>query len=409
MGCKQSTNTKGHANTNSANAQQKLFWEPPKETTSGGNDAATELRETETTTVQSPQQRVQIRPTFRPTSTMIGRGSFATVFLAFMDVAGSTAPGGAETQVPEKSYPVAVKEVRVPSDDDVQRAEVLLAMEKEFALLQSFTDCPQIVRVLHFEPPHPEEAPTRIGHESVARIYMELCKKGSLHALRCKRPNGRLHELTARAYLVDALRGLQYLHSHDVIHRDVKPQNILLAALVEDAFGTAFPRDVSPESLKEASSSSLSSRRVRRTVSKLSDFGSSRWTIAGADGGVCKTTQNVVGTAPYMSPESVRGKFSFASDIWAFGISFLELVTQGGDVWAHLGARDGFGLILKIGLLQEPNHVPPIPAHCSRKLRELLRSCFEMDYRRRPTAEELLRSDYFAQPLVDDDVEAVST
>jgi mitogen-activated protein kinase kinase kinase len=290
------------------------------------------------------------------------------------------------------------------------------SVEAEFAFLQSL-DSPQVVRVLHLE-----QFRDPCTGEAVTQIFMELCKKGSLHALvrnpksSHQRPQQqqRLHELTARAYLADALRGLAYLHGKGVIHRDVKPQNMLISVAVTDGYGTLFPLNVAPGAMVATQQGCISGgggngderRRARRTLTKLSDFGSSRWAMIDAEGGVCKTTQNVVGTAPYMSPESVRGKFSFASDIWAFGVTFLELVTDGGNVWGHLGARDGFGLILKLGLLDKPELLPPVPAHCSRGLADVIHRCLELDYRKRLSSEDLLRLPYFAEPIAREEVEA---
>ncbi|CUG90181.1 protein kinase, putative [Bodo saltans] len=164
-------------------------------------------------------------------------------------------------------------------------------------------------------------------------------------------------------------------------------------------------------------------RQKHKTLIKLSDFGSARWTIptdaeqgeGGAAGFLrdtmtagCKTTMNVVGTAPYMSPEAIRGRFTAASDIWSFGITFLELLLPvstnsalpsvgGAAVWRHkLMARDSFQLILQIASLQEPDHVPELPLHISPEARDMLRKCFAMRPGDRPTAVELLNSTYFA-------------
>ena len=85
--------------------------------------------------------------------------------------------------------------------------------------------------------------------------------------------------------------GSQHIHSKGVVHRDIKPQNVLIAS-----DGTL----------------------------KLTDFGLARKVDASA------TSHGVSGTLGYMPPEAFAGGRSAAVDIWASGVVATELSSSEG-------------------------------------------------------------------------------
>jgi serine/threonine-protein kinase len=141
----------------------------------------------------------------------------------------------------------------------------------------------------------------RIKHENIVDIYdrsmqkdrifliMEYVKGGSLESLLADYP--RVPPTLALAIILQTLRGLAYAHSQGVIHRDIKPGNILIS---------------------------------RDGWVKITDFGLSM--LEGAPG----ITQPgaVVGTPAYLAPEAISGAaITQASDIFSLGVTFYQLLT----------------------------------------------------------------------------------
>jgi serine/threonine protein kinase len=231
-------------------------------------------------------------------------------------------------------------------------------LRSEFRTLSQLLH-PNIVRVYNF---------LIDEEERIARIVMELATNGSVRKLlsRSTTPNspgggiGRLTESVARRVVFQCILGLQHLHRNGIIHRDVKPDNILLG---DDS------------------------------VAKLSDFGTCKSTIHASTG----TTTTVVGTVCYMSPESIAGSFSTGSDIWSVGVTTIELLS-GLAPWSELRCMQSIHLVFQIGSARPPNHRPQFPAPqlgISRNAVQFLEACTTYDPKQRPTSTDLLSFPWF--------------
>jgi serine/threonine protein kinase len=172
-------------------------------------------------------------------------------------------------------------------------------------------------------------------------IVLEYAPGGSLSAI--LKNNGPLTPPTFRAIARQTLEALAYCHECNFFHGDIKPANILL-----DAHGGV----------------------------KLADFG-----LAGRLSSTDRLP--IQGSLPYMSPELVigRSKDGFANDIWALGITFLELAT-GRRPWR---AREKSALIGEIA-----QGVIAFPAHLDRKLFIAVRRMLSVVVGERATADQLL-------------------
>ena len=159
----------------------------------------------------------------------------------------------------------------------------------------------------------------RLAHPNVVRVFdvgeddgrpfiaMEYVKGGTLAELVAQR--GQLPAAETATLGTQMCAGLAAVHAAGLVHRDVKPQNLLL-----------------------------------RTdgVLKLGDFG----IAAGHDGTRLTLAGTVLGTAGYLAPEQARGEeVTAAADIYAVGAVLYELLTgepsRTAGSLAELGSEDG--------------------------------------------------------------------
>uniref|UniRef100_A0A7S4C7D0 Protein kinase domain-containing protein n=1 Tax=Eutreptiella gymnastica TaxID=73025 RepID=A0A7S4C7D0_9EUGL len=95
-------------------------------------------------------------------------------------------------------------------------------------------------------------------------------------------------------------------------------------------------------------------------------------------------TGAVVGTAHYMAPELLKGgQATVGADIWAFGITCLQLLT--GQLW--MDATNVFAVLYALGTMEE---APEIPEDLPEEVQEFLRACLSIKPDERATALGLL-------------------
>jgi len=227
---------------------------------------------------------------------------------------------------------VAIKTVKV---DNKEKREQMLQEIKGLVLAAG---CPYLVQWY---------AGFVAKDTGLVHVVVELMDKGSLADLRRRQqgrgvPPGHLACITAQV-----VRGLAHLQSRRLLHRDVKPENVL---------------------------------HNGRGEVKLTDFGISK--DLDSTVGVAAT---FVGTANYMSPERALGKdYSFKSDVWSAGIVVLELATG-----KYPFATKNFLELYEL-LCMQPE--PRLDAsEFPRPLCEFVAQCLTREEPERPEASELVK------------------
>jgi serine/threonine protein kinase len=232
---------------------------------------------------------------------------------------GKLARGGfGEVWLAEKQSPLITRRVAVklPRDGEFD----FEAVRRETELWEQANGHPNVLPLI--------DADVYNGQVFIVSEYIE---GGSL-ADRLRK-DGKLPVLEAVRIVIGVLNGLEYLHSKNIIHRDIKPANILM----QDG---ATPR--------------------------LADFGLSRAVETSA-----LVSSNIVGTQPYMSPESFEGVRSVQTDIWSVGVLLYHLLT--GRVPFQLGQPSEimYAVLTKDPALL-PEEIPP-------RLRQIIYKALEKD------------------------------
>ena len=269
---------------------------------------------------------------------MIGQGSFGTVFLALHAVTAEL---------------MALKQVEMPSNSgttmDAKKNSMIEALKHEIALLRDLKHA-NIVQYLGSN-----------SDENHLNIFLEYVAGGSVATMLVN--YGSLNERLIANFVRQILQGLNYLHSKDIIHRDIKGANILV-----DNKGTVKISDFGISKRVEASSLLHPQPPFKRGGPRVSLQGSVFW----------------------MAPEVVRQTaYTKKADIWSLGCLIVEMFT-GSHPHPNCTQLQAIFKIGGSGGGGEGNARPDLPDQASEDGKEFLRRTFEIEHEKRPSPEELM-------------------
>mmetsp|Transcript_25821 Transcript_25821/g.83614 ORF Transcript_25821/g.83614 Transcript_25821/m.83614 type:complete len:317 (+) Transcript_25821:1451-2401(+) len=187
----------------------------------------------------------------------IGEGTYGVVYKARDKMTGET---------------VALKKIRLDAEDEGIPSTAI----REISLLKELQH-PNIVRL--YDVVHTERKLTLVFEylDQDLKKYLDICERG-------------LEPTILKSFLYQLLNGVAFCHTHRVLHRDLKPQNLLIN---------------------------------REGKLKLADFG-----LARAFGIPVRSYTHEVVTLWYRAPDVLMGSRTYSTpvDVWSVGCIFAEMV-----------------------------------------------------------------------------------
>ena len=225
------------------------------------------------------------------------------------------------------------------SEQNLEETTKKVQSAKNEALILSKLSCKYIVKYYD----------SFVDSDNNLNIIMEYCDRGDLNSFICnhKKESKFLTEEEIWYFFIQISLGLAYIHSQNILHRDLKPMNIFL---------------------------------TNENQVKIGDLGVAKLLSANANASTC------IGTPYYLSPEICKEKpYNSKGDVWALGCILYELCT----FEKPFSASNPAALILKI---INGKYTPLNEINNGRKFSE------ELQY----MIETILQKDYLIRPLMID-------
>ncbi|CAI9756273.1 unnamed protein product [Fraxinus pennsylvanica] len=282
--------------------------------------------------VSSVKEKREIDPNKLLLKSKIGQGAFGSVHRGVydgIDVAVKLLDLGDGTQR-NSLHRIFLQEVSIWNKFDHPNIVKLIGAKRGIAEVNMISDCSKIDKP-----------------QNICFIVVEYLMGGTLKSYLIRNRIKKLPLKVVIRLALDMARGLSYLHSLKVVHRDVKTENMLLD--------------------KEG--------RV-----KITDFGVSRIEATNLAEMTGRT-----GTLGYMAPEVlISNAYDHKCDVYSFGICLWEIYCCSMPYPNLASIEETSSVIYK-------SSRPEIPKCCPNSVADVMKKCWDTDPKRRPEMEEVVR------------------
>lgn len=293
----------------------------------------------ETQTSQKPREVWEIDPTKLEIRYLVAQGTYGTVYRGTYD--------GQDVAVKLLDWEDGMKTA-------AEAAEIRASFKQEVSVWHKL-DHPNVTKFVgasmgtsQFKIPmkNPSEGSTNLPPRACC-VLVEFLPGGTLKTYLFKNRKKKLPFKVVIQLALDLSRGLSYLHSERIVHRDVKAENMLLG--------------------------------TQRTL-KIADFG-----VARVEAQNPRDMTGETGTLGYMAPEVLDGKpYNRKCDVYSFGICLWEIYCC--DLpYPDLSFADISSAVVRQNLR------PDIPRCCPSSIANIMKRCWDANPEKRPEMDEVVR------------------
>ncbi|XP_031620172.1 serine/threonine-protein kinase nekl-2-like [Contarinia nasturtii] len=243
-----------------------------------------------------------------------------------------------------------IKQIKLNNASDDAASKHLGMIQREIYLLQNLAH-PRIISMYGYFCSETDD--------EYVYIVMEYAAFGSLSKIIAENCAQHLFfdEQKIKQFLIDMVLGIEYLHMKNVVHKDLKPCNILI---------------FDNEHLK------------------IADFGISKITDNSCDNiFICNKIKEAGGSPIYMAPETlIHNQYTFSSDIWALGCILYELCT----LQPAFGFVESMDQLIRCTLTKAYTPINPHIHPCNKDMVDLVEKMMIVDVQERATVKDVISS-----------------